>query len=125
MAAICLALVMMGMGEFCFASLTDATQTDRHLFLFHALTDLSFLLCHSRSARVPPGLQETVGLARLELCLKRARNLAEGLQCGRFRAVDLEKVDDAGQHQQGLYPLMNVDQFHLATRLPHNAVAAG
>jgi hypothetical protein len=31
----------MGIGEFCFASLTDAAQTDRHLFLFHALTDLT------------------------------------------------------------------------------------
>ncbi len=36
-----LGLALMGIGEFCFASLTDAAQTDRHLFLFHALTDLT------------------------------------------------------------------------------------
>jgi hypothetical protein len=41
-AALGLALALMGVGEFCFASLTDAAQTDRHLFLFHALTDLTF-----------------------------------------------------------------------------------
>ncbi|HKW25292.1 MAG TPA: hypothetical protein VJN48_05875 [Terriglobales bacterium] len=40
-AALGLALALMGVGEFCFASLTDAAQTDRHLFLFHALTDLT------------------------------------------------------------------------------------
>jgi hypothetical protein len=43
-AAICLALAVMGIGEFCFASLTDAAQTDRHLFLFHALTDLTVVM---------------------------------------------------------------------------------
>ena len=41
LAAVSLGLALMGIGEFCFASLTDAVQTDRHLFLFHALTDLT------------------------------------------------------------------------------------
>jgi len=42
LAALGLGLALMGIGEFCFAALTDAAQTDRHLFLFHALTDLTF-----------------------------------------------------------------------------------
>jgi hypothetical protein len=42
LAALGLGLALMGIGEFCLASLTDAAQTDRHLFLFHALTDLTF-----------------------------------------------------------------------------------
>ncbi|HKT69987.1 MAG TPA: hypothetical protein VJP83_11140, partial [Terriglobales bacterium] len=41
-AAVGLGLALMGIGEFCFASLTDAAQTDRHLFVFHALSDLTF-----------------------------------------------------------------------------------
>ena len=44
LAAIGLSLAVMGIGEFCFASLMDATQTDRHLFLFHALTDLTVVM---------------------------------------------------------------------------------
>ena len=40
-AAVGLGLALMGIGEFGFASLADAAQTDRHLFLFHALTDLT------------------------------------------------------------------------------------
>ena len=47
-AALGLGLALMGVGEFCFASLTDAAQTDRHLFLFHALTDLT--ICFAAAA---------------------------------------------------------------------------
>jgi len=37
----------LGLGEFCFASLTDALETYRHLLLFHLFTDFSiwFALC--------------------------------------------------------------------------------
>ena len=55
----------------------------------------------------------------------RAERLAKGLQRGLLDAVDFEKVDDPSQLQQGLHPLMYVDQFHLAAHLPDDAVAAG
>ena len=40
-ASICLVVAGMAIFEFCFASLADATETYRHLFLFHAMTDLT------------------------------------------------------------------------------------
>src|SRR5207249_11772736 len=39
--AICLGVAGMAILEYCFASLTDALQTERHLFLFHAMTDVT------------------------------------------------------------------------------------
>jgi hypothetical protein len=39
--AICLGVAAMALLEFCFASLTDALQTERHLFLFQAMTDVT------------------------------------------------------------------------------------
>jgi hypothetical protein len=41
-AAICLGICIMGAVEFCFASLTEATETERHLFIFHVLTEITF-----------------------------------------------------------------------------------
>ena len=38
--------------------------------------------------------------------------------------MDVEKMDQPGQVQQGLHPVLNVEQLHLAARLPDNAVAA-
>jgi hypothetical protein len=52
-AALCLALAMMGIGEFCFASLADAAQTDRHLFLFHTLTDVTIYFVAVAAAQAP------------------------------------------------------------------------
>ena len=49
--------------------------------------------------------------------------LSERLQSRWLRAVDFEQVNDPGQFQQGLHPLMDVDQFHLAADLPDDAVA--
>jgi hypothetical protein len=40
-AMVCLGVAAMGILEFCFASLADAVETDRHLLLFHALTDVT------------------------------------------------------------------------------------
>jgi hypothetical protein len=41
-AILCAAL--MGLGEFCIASLTDAVETHRHLLLFHLFTDVTLIL---------------------------------------------------------------------------------
>ncbi|HZQ96854.1 MAG TPA: hypothetical protein VFA67_17710, partial [Candidatus Sulfotelmatobacter sp.] len=40
-AIICLAILFMGAAEFFTSALADASETDRHLFLFHACTDIS------------------------------------------------------------------------------------
>ena len=40
-AAICLGLAIMAVLEFVFASLTDANETDRHLLIFHTLTEMT------------------------------------------------------------------------------------
>jgi hypothetical protein len=37
-------VVLMGVGEYCVASLLDAIETYRHLLLFHLFTDLTFIL---------------------------------------------------------------------------------
>jgi hypothetical protein len=39
-----LALTLLAVGEFCFASLTDACETYRHLLMFHLFTDLTFFV---------------------------------------------------------------------------------
>jgi hypothetical protein len=39
--AICLGVAVMAVLELVFATLTDANETDRHLFLFHALTEIT------------------------------------------------------------------------------------
>jgi hypothetical protein len=44
MAGIALGIAILGVGEFCFASLIDALETPRHLLLFHAVTDVSICL---------------------------------------------------------------------------------
>jgi hypothetical protein len=44
LALIGIGLAVMGMLEFGFASLADAEETDRHLLLFHELTDLTIWL---------------------------------------------------------------------------------
>jgi len=36
-----LGIVTLAIGEFCVASLADAAETHRHLFIFHACTDLT------------------------------------------------------------------------------------
>lgn len=51
--------------------------------------------------------------------------LSERLQSRLLGAVDFEEVHDPSQLQQGLHPLMYVDQLHLAAHLPDDAVAAG
>jgi hypothetical protein len=43
-AVVVLALAVMGAMEFCFASLLDAEQADRHLILFHEITDITIWL---------------------------------------------------------------------------------
>jgi hypothetical protein len=43
-AVIALALAVMGAMEFCLASLLDAEQADRHLILFHEITDITIWL---------------------------------------------------------------------------------
>lgn len=40
-AVICLGMAAIGILEFCFASLADAIETERHLLLFHAATDVT------------------------------------------------------------------------------------
>lgn len=40
-AAVCLGVAVIGVLEFCFASLADAVETERHLFLFHAATEIT------------------------------------------------------------------------------------
>lgn len=40
-AIICLGVAAMGVPEFCFASLADAIETDRHLLIFHAITGIT------------------------------------------------------------------------------------
>ena len=42
-AVLCLALALMALLEFAVSSLSDAGETDRHLFLFHVLTDFTIL----------------------------------------------------------------------------------
>jgi hypothetical protein len=38
---IVLGIVILAIGEFCVASLADAAETHRHLFVFHACTDMT------------------------------------------------------------------------------------
>jgi hypothetical protein len=38
---IVLGIAVLGIGEFCVAGLADAAETYRHLFIFHACTDLT------------------------------------------------------------------------------------
>lgn len=40
-AIICLGICAMAILEFCFASLADANETERHLFIFHVLTEIT------------------------------------------------------------------------------------
>lgn len=59
------------------------------------------------------------------MIVKFAGSAAEGLQSAVLSVVNFEEIDQPGQLQQGLHPLMDVDQFHLPARLPDNAIAAG
>ena len=58
LSAICLGIVAMAMLEYCFASLSDALQTERHLFLFHAMTDVTF--CFAAGALLTGKLSHTL-----------------------------------------------------------------
>lgn len=49
--ALALGLCALGIGEFCLASLTDACETYRHLFIFHAVTDATICLAAIRFTR--------------------------------------------------------------------------
>jgi hypothetical protein len=53
-AALLLGLVTLGLGEFVLCSWTDACETYRHLFIFHAVTDvmaLAIFSCFRKSLR--------------------------------------------------------------------------
>jgi hypothetical protein len=62
-AGLCLALAAMALAEFAVSSLSDSGETERHLFLFHVLTDFTILLAVAwlshrlsrNSAILPPG----------------------------------------------------------------------
>jgi hypothetical protein len=45
-------LCALGLGEFVLASLTESTETYRHLFLFHAITDVT--VCAAVGTIEPP-----------------------------------------------------------------------
>jgi hypothetical protein len=47
-----LGIIVLAAGEFCVASLADAAETSRHLFIFHACTDLT--VCFGIAAVVSP-----------------------------------------------------------------------
>src|SRR6185437_14354508 len=59
------------------------------------------------------------------MIVKCAGSAAESLKSAVLSVVNFEKIDQSGQFQQGLHPLVDVDKLHLATRLPDDAVAAG
>jgi hypothetical protein len=46
---IALGIVALGIGEFCVAGLADAAETYRHLFIFHACTDLTICLAIAKA----------------------------------------------------------------------------
>ncbi|HEV2689455.1 MAG TPA: hypothetical protein VGV35_12915, partial [Bryobacteraceae bacterium] len=50
-AAFGIVLAAMGLSEMMLAPLADAGETDRHLFLFHAITDFTLLLALAWSVR--------------------------------------------------------------------------
>ncbi|HKE27287.1 MAG TPA: hypothetical protein VKB88_33260 [Bryobacteraceae bacterium] len=50
--AICLGVAIMAVLEFVFASLTDANETDRHLLIFHALTEMTICFTAALSLTV-------------------------------------------------------------------------
>jgi|ERR1051326_653294 hypothetical protein len=61
----------------------------------------------------------------LHLRLDQVALFSESVKSNVFFSMDVEKMDQPGQVQQGLHPVLNVEQLHLAARLPDNAVAAG
>jgi hypothetical protein len=61
----------------------------------------------------------------LDLRLEQLALLSESVKGNVFLSMDVEEVDQPGQVQQGLQPVLNVEQLHLAARLPDNAIAAG
>jgi hypothetical protein len=56
-ALLCLGIAAMALLEFCFACLTDATETARHLFLFHVLTEVT--ICFAAAWIFKPGTDGT------------------------------------------------------------------
>ena len=52
-AALLLGLAVMAAGEFCISSWTDACETYRHLFIFHAITDVTVLFVLALGYRIP------------------------------------------------------------------------
>jgi hypothetical protein len=82
-AAVCLGVCAIAILEFCFASLTDAVETERHLFIFHVATEITVCFAAAWAidalrARIRTSVTKEPG----EACVGRQRNDLELNQAG-------------------------------------------